>query len=131
MRRMADVRAAEDAVGHAADGDCAAARGELAQERQPALDLGAGGPAIRGRRARVRRDDVPEEDIVLDAELGEDAVDDRRGRLGRAAAGELPLGREGQPGDAGTAVAGSLPDEEDRSGAPLQEVGLEPLPEQP
>jgi len=39
----------------------------------------------------MRRDDVPEQDALLEPKLGEDAVDDRRARLGRAAPGQLPL----------------------------------------
>ena len=35
------------------------------------------------------RDDVPEQDVLLEPELGQNAVDDRRAGLGGPAAGEL------------------------------------------
>lgn len=60
----------------------------------------------------MRRHGVPEQHVGLELELGERAVDDRRRRLGRAGAGELPLRREGQTADACAAVASRLADEE-------------------
>src|SRR5262245_22205972 len=59
------------------------------------------------------RDDVPEQHLVLDAQLAEDAVDHRRARLCRAAAGQLPLRGEGDAADPCAAVAGGLADEDD------------------
>jgi len=95
--------------------DCehAASGGELVGVDAPFGNLASRRGAVRRRRARVRRDDVPEEDIILDAELGQDAVDDCRGRLGGATTGEQALRRERNPGDAGAAIAGCLPDQED------------------
>ena len=61
--------------------------------------------------------------MLLEPELGQDAVDDRRRRLRGAVAGQLPLGRERQAGDARAAVARCLADEQDRSLAPAFEVG--------
>jgi hypothetical protein len=58
------------------------------------------------------RDDVPEQDVVAELELLERLLDDRRRGLRRAGSRELPLGGEGQAADAGTAVAGRLPGEE-------------------
>ena len=52
------------------------------------------GAAVRRRRAGMRRHDVPEQHVVVEPELGEHAVDDRRRRLGRPAARELALGGE-------------------------------------
>jgi prevent-host-death family protein len=51
-------------------------------------------------------------------------MDDRRSRFGGAGSGELPLGRERDAADAGTAVAGGFADEEDRrAGSVVQVVG--------
>ena len=52
--------------------------------------------------------------LVLEPELGEDAVDDRRAGLGRAGAGQLALGRERDPGDSRAAIARGLADEQER-----------------
>ena len=68
--------------------------GELGEERCAGLDLGAGGRAVGRRLAgpvRVRGHGVPEQDVLLDPQLTQDAVDDRRRGLGRAAAHELAL----------------------------------------
>src|SRR4051812_11019910 len=94
---MADVRRAGDALRQPADGDDTAALRELDQERQRRRHLGRRRAAVRPRRGgpvRVRRHHVPAEDVGLDAELGERAADDGRRRLGRAGAGQLPLGGE-------------------------------------
>jgi hypothetical protein len=79
----------------------------------------------------VGGDDVPEEHCRLQTELLENAVDDRRRRLGRATAGELPLGREGDAREAGATVAGRLADEEQAGTFPRVEVRGEPLTQQP
>src|SRR5207249_7744080 len=84
----------------------------LAQERQPGLDLGARRSPVRPLRAGMRRDDVPEQDYLLEPELGEHAMDDRRRRLRRPGARELTLRRERQAGDARAAIACSLADED-------------------
>ena len=63
-------------------------------------------------------------------ELGEHAVDDGRGRLGRALARELPLRGERDAGDARAAVAGRLGDEQDRRRRALVEVRREPSAQQ-
>ncbi len=60
--------------------------------------LGACGCSVGCLGAWVGRDEVPEEDVVLES-LRQRAVDDRRGRLRGAAARQLPLGGEGDPGD--------------------------------
>ena len=67
---------------------------------------------------RMCRHDVPEQDVVDDPALAESALDDRRGRLGGAAAGELALRGEREPADPRPTVAGGLADE-DEAGVPL------------
>src|SRR4029077_18638457 len=91
------------------------------------LDLGAGRTPVRGRRAGMRRHDVPEEDALLEPELFEDAVHDRRARLRGAAAGGLALGGERDPGEARAAVAARLADEHQRRVGAVAEVGEQPL----
>lgn len=71
----------------------------------------------------MRGNDVPQQHRLLQPELGEHAVNDGRGGLRRAGAGQLPLGGERDARDAGTAVAGRLPDEKDRSMTARFEVG--------
>jgi acylphosphatase len=78
----------------------------------------------------MRRDDVPEQDVVLEAELAEDAVHDRRRRLGGTTAGELPLGRERDSRDPGSAIAGRLADEQDRRPCAVSEVRGQPVAEE-
>ena len=63
----------------------------------------------------MRRHEVPEQDLVLEPELGQRPVHDRGGRLGRPGPGQLALGGERDPGDARSAVAGRLADEQHRS----------------
>src|SRR6185437_8971688 len=71
--------------------------------------------------------DVPQQHLVLDPELGEDAVDDRRARLGRPLPRELALGGEGEAADTRAAIARSLADQDDGRVAPGLEVGGEPF----
>src|SRR5438128_7147469 len=105
---MAHVLAAERRVGEAADRKDGAALCKRVEERPRGADLGRARRAIRGRGARVRGYEVPEEHVLREAELGEHAVDDRRGRFRGPVAGELALGGEGNPGDPGDAVRGRL-----------------------
>ena len=116
---MADIRIAEDKVGQPPHGDHPAVAGELAKERQPGLDLGPRRTAIRGLRAGMGGNDVPEEHLLFDPELGKRAMHDRRRGLGRPGTGQLTLGGEGDARDAGAAVAGGLADE--RREASLQD----------
>ena len=76
------------------------------------------------------RHDVPEQDVVLDPELGQHAVDDRGARLGRPGAGQLPLGGERDPADARTAVAGGFPDQHDGRVTAFCQVGSQPFSQQ-
>jgi hypothetical protein len=78
----------------------------------------------------MRRDDVPQQHALGELELGEDAVDDGRRRLGGARAGELALGRERDARDTRAAVARGLADEEQRRLPVLGEIGGEALAEQ-
>lgn len=90
-RGVADPREPQSALGDAADGDNASSLGERREELDAGGDLSIRRLSVRGRGPRMRRHDVPEEDVVLDPELVEHAVDDRRARLGRSRAGELSL----------------------------------------
>src|SRR5215471_4240553 len=109
----------------ASDRDRAAPSGDVGEKGCARLDLASGRSAVRGLGPGVRRHDVPEQHLVLDAELGEDAMDDRCGRLGRAGAGQLALGREGDPADPRAAVAGRLADEDDLCAGSCLEVRAE------
>src|SRR6266508_4740796 len=126
VRGVANVRVAQHGLREPTDGNGAASFRELAQEGQAGLDLGAGWPAVRRLRPRMRRHDVPEEDVVFEAELGEDAVDDGCSGLGGPFPGQLALGGEGQARDARAAIAGCLADQKDRRVCSALEVGGEP-----
>jgi len=80
---------------------------------------------------RVRRYDIPEQDVVLEPELGEHAMDDRRRRLGWAGARELTLGRERQPADARPAIACRLADEQVLRAAAAAQVRRQALAAKP
>ena len=85
-------RSAQDGVGETADGDRAAAACKRLQEAHRVTYFGSRRPAVRFRLVwsmRVGRDRVPEQHLLLEVELGEHALDDRRRRLGRPAPGEL------------------------------------------
>ena len=74
----------------------------------------------------MRRHDVPEQHVVLDPELPQDPVHDRRGRLGGAIAGQLPLGRERESAHTRTSIACGFADE-DRFHVPaLSKVRTQP-----
>src|SRR5205823_3225618 len=124
--RMTDVRRSESGFGDAADREDAAPARELAGVREAGSDLGARRPPVGCLRAGMRRDDVPKEHVVLDAELVEGLVDDRCGRLGRPVARQLALGRERDAGDARASVPGGLADEEVPSVRSLLEKRVEP-----
>jgi hypothetical protein len=114
---MADVAAPEDRVGQAPDRDRPPVRGELFEEAHRHLYFGAGGPSVRVRLARAVRmsgHDVPEQDLVLEVEMAERPVDDRRSRLGGASPGKLAFRRERDAAHARPPVAGGLADEEER-----------------
>jgi len=81
---MTDPGEPERVSGDASDRNDRAPGRERIDEAQARRDLRAGRAAIRELRSRVRRHDVPKEHVLLEPELAEDAVDDRRGRLCRA-----------------------------------------------
>lgn len=110
---MTDIRAAERIVCDPADCQHATAGGQLVGEDSTLRDLTPRRSAVRALRSRVRGDDVPEQNVLLRAELGEDAVDDRGRRLRRAVAGEEPLRGERDPGHTRAAIARRLADEQD------------------
>ena len=68
--RMADVGRAERRFREPADRDHAPTGGEPPREGNAVLNLTAGGPPVRARGSRMRRHDVPEEDLLLHAKLG-------------------------------------------------------------
>src|SRR5436309_575973 len=111
---MADVGGARDALCEPADRDHPAATCEPNEEKDARVDLGPGRPAVRGRRARMGRDDVPAEDVGPAPELVEGGTDDGRGRLGRAGPRQLALGGERDAADARSPVARRLAYEQDR-----------------
>jgi hypothetical protein len=124
---VAHVRGAGRLVRQASDGDQAAAAGDVFEEENGRCHLIARRPPIGIRTIRLvwmGRNDVPEQDLVLDAELPKDTVDDRRRRVGRAGPGQLPLRGERDPAQPGAAVAGRLADEQDGRVTPRLEVGL-------
>jgi hypothetical protein len=110
---MADVRRACDLLGEPSDGKQAPAARQLVEEGQGCPNFLRGGTAIRLPRPGVGRNDVPAERI--ETELSERPPDDRRGRLSRPGARELPLRRERDPGDARAAPTGGLADQEQLS----------------
>ena len=119
---MAHVLAAERGVRDTTDRDDAAPTRELGEERSACFHLRASGPAVVRLGSGMRRHDVPEEDVVLELQVGERLADDRGRRLRRPGAGELALGREGDPADARAAVAGRLADEDEGRVPPALEV---------
>jgi hypothetical protein len=70
----------------------------------------------------MRRDDIPEQNLLLEPQLPEHPVHERRRHLRRAGPGELPLRREGDAGDAGTAITGGLADKQEWSRVSRLEV---------
>jgi hypothetical protein len=124
---MTDVGGSGDSLGEPTDGDNAPAAGQLGQERSRRVDFRCRRRAIRSPRPGVGRDDVPEQGLLVEPELGQHAVDDRRARLGRAGSRELALGREGDAADPRSAITGGLPDEEQERVGTRLEVRGEPL----
>src|SRR5213078_828757 len=124
---MSDIRRIENRRSEPADGDRDTFAGQLLEERGSRLDFRSRRAPVRGLAAGMRRHDVPQEHLVLDAELREHAVDDRGRRLCRTGAGELALRREGDPAHACAAVAGCLADQDDPGLATSLEIRTEPL----
>jgi len=103
------------------DGDDAPTPREHTRETRARGDFHARRLSIARRRPRMRGDGVPQENVLLEIELGEYALDDGRGRFGRTAARELAFRGERDPGDARAAVPGSLADQQERrAGLPFE-----------
>lgn len=111
---MTDVRSTGGGGGEAAEGHDLATDRELLEKGEGRLDLGTRRATVRRRRPRMRRNDIPEQDVLAEPELRERALDDRRGRLGRTTAGELALRRERDAADPGAAISGRLADDQER-----------------
>ena len=124
---MPDSRDSERTLRDAADRNDRTVPREDPGERSARTDLGRRRPAVRRRAAGMRRHDVPEQHVFLESELEQRAVDDRRGRLGRPLARELPLRRERDARHARASVPGRLPHEQDASVGALVEVGGKPF----
>ena len=117
---MPDIRGSGDRGCEPPDGDQAAVLGEFLEEGPRGEDLEPGRTPVRRLRPRVGGHDVPAQRVQL--ELGEDPLHDRGRRLGRPAATELTLRGERQTGDPGTAIAGSLTHEKQRSAGMLLQI---------
>jgi len=78
---MADVRCVEGRCREPADGDRYATAGQLVEEGRGSLDLSSRRAPVRDLVAGMGRDDVPEQHFLLDAERGENAMDDGGRRL--------------------------------------------------
>jgi hypothetical protein len=123
MGRVADVRSPGHLCSEATDGQDPASGGQFVQEGPGGRDLSAGGPTVRSGRPRVGGNDVPAE--RGEPELRKRPLNDRRGGFSRPAPAQLPLRGEWDAGDAGTAIAGRLPDEEQARSLTRLEVGAE------
>ena len=121
---MPDIRSSGGASREPADGDQAAALRELLEEGPRGEDLEPGRTPVRRLRPRVGGHDVPAQGVQL--EFGEDPLHDRGRRLRRSAAAELTLRGEGQTGDPGTAIAGGLTHEKERSAGMIFQIGPKP-----
>jgi len=104
------------------DGDDAPADRESVGKLDARCDLGTRGSAVSQRVSGMRRDDVPEEHVMLQSELVEHAVHDRGGRLRRPTARELPFGRKGDSGHPSTSIARRFSDKKQASTDALFEV---------
>ena len=121
---MPDIRSSGGASREPADGDQAAALRELLEEGPRGEDLEPGRTPVRRLRPRVGGHDVPAQGVQL--EFGEDPLHDRGRGLRRSAAAELTLRGERQTGDPGTAIAGGLTHEKERSAGMIFQIGPKP-----
>ena len=117
---MADIRSSSGASREPADGNQAAVLRELLEAGPRGENLEPGRTPVRRLRPWVGGHDVPAQGVQL--ELGEDPLHDRGRRLGRPAATELTLRGERQTGDPGTAIAGSLTHEKERSAGMVLQI---------
>jgi phosphoglycolate phosphatase len=131
VRGVAQVVASEHRVRQPADGDRGPAASELLEKRHRNTYFGLSWASVRAwlpRPVWMRRDDVPEQHVLLEPKFAEHTVDDRRRRLGRPDAADLTLGRERQAADPRPAIARGFADEEITRVPPPVEIGREPLP---
>lgn len=127
---MADVRSTELAGRETAHGDHAAAPRKLGHEPPPCHDLPPRGPPIRLRLPAtmwMSRNEIPEENVVGHAELGQDAVHYRRARLSGSGTRELALGGEWNPADPRPSVTGGLSDDQEPGSAVRRQVVRQPF----
>ena len=125
MGGVPDVGDTECLCCHSADADNATARRQHLDEAAARLDLRPGRRTVRRRRARMRGDDVPEQDGALETEVVQRALHDRRRGLRQSRPRQLALRRERKARNAGAAVAGRLADEQQRRACPVREIGAE------
>jgi hypothetical protein len=113
-------------MGQPPDGDRPAPNCELLEQahrfsyfrfRRPSVRFGSSRPV------RMGWNDVPEENLLRELELGERSLHDRGCRLRRARTRDLSLGGERQTADARSAVAGGLADEHIARICSLAQVG--------
>jgi hypothetical protein len=91
---MPDVPPAQRCVGEPAHRDDMTASSELADEGQSCRDLPLCRRPVGGSSPGMGRNDVPEQNRIPKAELGEHSVHDGRRRLRRPGTAQLPFGRE-------------------------------------
>jgi hypothetical protein len=71
---VSDVRCFKNLGRKPADGDDTAAARQLVEERTRRSYFRAGGTPIRGRRTGMRRNDIPEQHVIDNTELSQDAL---------------------------------------------------------
>jgi branched-chain amino acid transport system substrate-binding protein len=130
MRRVPYTRKPHSRLGETPDRQNAPAGGELVQKRARCCNFRRGRAAV-GRwpagAVRMRGHDVPEQDALLQAELAEDTVDDRRARLSGAGPRQLPLRGEGESADSGATIASGFAHEQNWGASALLQVRGKPL----
>src|SRR3954452_21957963 len=99
MAGMADVRRFKNGFRDASEGDYAAPSRKRSCEGDSCRNLVPARRAVRAFGARMRRDDVPEEDAVLEPELCEHTVDAARAGFGRAGPFQRAVGTAWNAGD--------------------------------
>lgn len=104
--------------------------GELACELHALCDLATGWSPVGRGAPRMGGDDVPEQHVVANTKLRKHAVNNGRGRFGRAITAHLPFRGERKPRDASAAIAGRLCHKEHRRALPLIEISREPVTKQ-
>jgi hypothetical protein len=111
------------------DGDRPATNDQRFEEAHRLSYFELGRPSVRlglARAVRMSRDDVPEQDVVLEPELGKGAVHNRRGRLCWTSPRELMLGGERHAAYPRSSIARRLPHEQVTRRFPRAQVLGEP-----